>query len=39
MTGLAEMREAIALYLEVLRERGDEVPVPRGVQTVTVSAA
>lgn len=36
---LAEMREAINLYIEVLRERGDEVPTPRAVQTVTVSAA
>ncbi len=36
---LVEMREAISLYIEVLRERGEDVPVPRAVQTVTVPAA
>jgi predicted RNase H-like HicB family nuclease len=36
---LAEMRAAIALYLEVLRERGEEVPQPRAVETVTIPAA
>lgn len=36
---VAEMREAIGLYIDVLRERGDEVPVPRAVRTVTLPAA
>jgi len=36
---LAEMREAIALYIEVLRERGEAVPEPRAVEAVTLPAA
>lgn len=36
---LAEMREAIALYIEVLRERGEVVPEPRAVEAVTLPAA
>jgi predicted RNase H-like HicB family nuclease len=36
---LAEMRDAVALYLDVLRERGEEVPQPRAVQAVTVTPA
>ena len=36
---LTEMREAIGLYLGVLRERGEDVPEPRAVQTVTLPAA
>ncbi|MGH3611150.1 MAG: type II toxin-antitoxin system HicB family antitoxin [Pseudonocardia sp.] len=36
---LAEMKAAIALYLDVLRERGDEVPEPRAIEAVTVPAA
>jgi predicted RNase H-like HicB family nuclease len=36
---LADMQAAIGLYLEVLRERGDEVPEPRAVQAVTLPAA
>lgn len=36
---LAEMREAIGLYVDVLRERGDEVPQPRAIQARTVPAA
>src|SRR5215470_15915256 len=34
---LAEMRDAVALYLDVLRERGEEVPQPRVIQAVTVT--
>jgi predicted RNase H-like HicB family nuclease len=36
---LAEMRDAINLYVDVLRERGDEIPQPRAIQTVTLPAA
>ena len=36
---LAEMRDAVTLYLDVLRERGEELPQPRAVQTVTVTPA
>jgi predicted RNase H-like HicB family nuclease len=36
---LADMQAAIGLYLEVLRERGDDVPEPRAVQAVTLPAA
>lgn len=36
---LAEMRDAVALYLDVLHERGEEVPQPRAVQAVTVTPA
>src|SRR5215470_18607836 len=36
---LAEMRDAVALYLDVLRERGEEVPQPRVIQAVTVTPA
>lgn len=36
---VTEMREAIGLYVDVLRERGEDVPVPRAVQTVTLPAA
>jgi predicted RNase H-like HicB family nuclease len=36
---LAEMRDAIGLYVDVLRERGDEVPQPRAIQAVTLPAA
>ena len=36
---VAEMREAVALYIEVLRDRGEAVPEPRAVQAVTLPAA
>jgi predicted RNase H-like HicB family nuclease len=36
---LAEMRDAIGLYVDVLRERGDEVTQPRAIQAVTLPAA
>ncbi len=36
---LADMKEAIGLYVDVLRERGDDVPQPRTIQAVTVPAA
>ncbi|HEY9417237.1 MAG TPA: type II toxin-antitoxin system HicB family antitoxin [Pseudonocardia sp.] len=36
---VAEMREAIALYLDVLRERGDDVPQPRAIEAITLPAA
>jgi len=36
---LAEMQEAIALYVEVLRERGEAIPEPRAVEAVTLPAA
>jgi predicted RNase H-like HicB family nuclease len=36
---LAEMREAIILYIEVLRERGEDVPQPRAIEAVTLPAA
>jgi predicted RNase H-like HicB family nuclease len=36
---LAEMRDAIDLYVDVLRERGDEIPQPRAIQAVTLPAA
>ena len=36
---LTDMKAAIALYVDVLRERGDEVPQPRAIQAVTVPAA
>lgn len=36
---LAEMRVAIGLYIDVLRERGDDVPQPRAIEAVTLPAA
>ena len=33
------MKAAIALYVDVLRERGGEVPQPRAIQAVTLPAA
>ena len=36
---LVDMQAAIRLYLDVLRERGDEVPRPSAVQAVTLPAA
>jgi predicted RNase H-like HicB family nuclease len=36
---LADMRAAIAVYLDVLRERGGEVPQPRAIQALTLPAA
>lgn len=36
---LDEMRDAIALYIEVLQERGDDVPAPRAVQATTLGPA
>lgn len=36
---LTEMRDAIGLYIDVLRERGDEVPQARAIQAVTLPAA
>lgn len=36
---LADMREAIGLYVDVLREHGDDVPQPRAIQAVTLPAA
>jgi predicted RNase H-like HicB family nuclease len=36
---LAEMRDAVDLYVTVLHERGEEVPQPRAVQAVTVTPA
>lgn len=36
---LAEMRDAITLDVDVLRERGEDVPEPRAVQAVTLPAA
>lgn len=36
---VADMKAAIALYVDVLRERGDEVPQPRAIEAVTVPAA
>lgn len=36
---LADMKEAISLYVDVLRECGDEVPQARAIQAVTLPAA
>jgi predicted RNase H-like HicB family nuclease len=36
---LAEMRDAVDLYIEVLRERGEQVPEPRAVQVATLGPA
>ena len=36
---LAEMREAIGLYVNVVRERGEDVPQPRAIEAVTLPAA
>lgn len=36
---LAETGEAIGLYVDVLRERGEAVPQPRAIQAVTLPAA
>ncbi|WP_444961098.1 type II toxin-antitoxin system HicB family antitoxin [Nocardiopsis sp. M1B1] len=36
---LAEMHEAVRGHLEVLRERGEPVPVPATVAATTLSAA
>jgi predicted RNase H-like HicB family nuclease len=36
---LAEMQEAIGLYVDVLRERGKDVPRPRAIEAVTLPAA
>jgi len=33
------MREAIGLYVDVLRERGEDVPQPRAIKAVTLPAA
>jgi predicted RNase H-like HicB family nuclease len=36
---VADMRVAIGLYVETLRDRGEHVPQPRAVEAVTLSAA
>ena len=36
---LGEMRSAVDLYIEVLRERGEDVPTPRAVQATTLGPA
>ena len=36
---LEDMQAAIGLYLDVLRERGDDVPLPRAIQAITLAAA
>lgn len=36
---LAEMRDAVDLYIEVLRERGAAVPTPRAVEATTLGPA
>jgi predicted RNase H-like HicB family nuclease len=36
---VALMREAIAGHLEVMRERGDPIPVPSAINAFTVVAA
>ncbi|MCA1675363.1 MAG: type II toxin-antitoxin system HicB family antitoxin [Actinobacteria bacterium] len=36
---LTEMRSAVDLYIEVLRERGEDVPTPRAVQATTLGPA
>lgn len=36
---LAEMRDAVSLYIEVLRERGEDVPAPRAVEVTTLDPA
>lgn len=36
---LDEMRSAVDLYIEVLRERGEDVPTPRAVQATTLGPA
>ena len=35
----AEMQEAIGLYVDVLRERGEDVQQPRAIEAVTLPAA
>lgn len=36
---LDEMRSAVDLYIEVLRERGEDIPTPRAVQATTLGPA
>lgn len=36
---LAEMRDAIGLHLEAMRDRGEPIPVPSTVSATTVDAA
>jgi len=36
---LDEMRSAMGLYIEVLQERGEDVPAPRAVEATTLGPA
>ena len=36
---LEEMRDAMGLYIEVLQERGEDVPAPRAVEATTLGPA